>query len=78
MCSRPKQKAVRHVRLTGEGGNLNGVNGGGLTEEVTLYSRLEGSEGIDHANIWREKELSGPRPVLGVLVPSTFRGRPAG
>lgn len=73
VCSRQTQKEIRHARLTGEGGSLNGVNWGGDTQ-----SRLEGGEGVDHVNVWREKELSGPRPMARVLVCSTFRGQPAG
>lgn len=72
MCVLDKSKR-RSDRWTGEGCSLNGAARRGLTKEVTLQSRLEGGEGVDHANIWREKELSGPRPMAGVLVPSTFQ-----
>lgn len=73
VCSRQTQKEIRHARLTGEDGSSCGINWGDDTQ-----SRLEGGEGVDHANVWREKELSGPRPVVQVLVCSSFRGRPAG
>lgn len=62
VCSRQTQKEIRHARLTGEGGSLNGVNWGGATQ-----SRLEGGKGVDHANIRREKECQGQGQWWGCL-----------
>lgn len=73
-CCGQEQGGIGSLGLKGVGCSLNDVTRVGFIEEVMFESGLEGGDDVGHANICREKELSGQRPGQGSLCPAGQHG----